>query len=146
MSPSEKLLNSTNSTQNAKEMPEDFSLLFELVFVVGVVLIGGIAMIIMVYTIESYRHKKRKRKILVNKELQSQPDSQRNPKTVSKPATRARYEMEKNLIIGLAVGGGLFVLMSFLICCCRNRVGGSRYGGGDGNYGPDGGDGGDGGS
>ncbi|KAF7942406.1 hypothetical protein EAE99_000456 [Botrytis elliptica] len=47
MSPSGKLLNSTNSTQNAKEIPEDFSLLFELLFVVGVVLIGGIAMIIM---------------------------------------------------------------------------------------------------
>ncbi|KAF7926771.1 uncharacterized protein EAE97_010280 [Botrytis byssoidea] len=70
MSPSQKLPNSTNFTQNTKEIPEDFSHLFELLVVVGVVFVGGIAMILMVYDIESNRDKKRAKEILVDKELQ----------------------------------------------------------------------------
>lgn len=70
MSPSEKLLNSTDFTHNSKEIPGDFSLLFELLVVVGVVFVGGISMILIVYNIESYRDKKRAKMILVDKELQ----------------------------------------------------------------------------
>ncbi|TGO44049.1 hypothetical protein BOTNAR_0975g00010 [Botryotinia narcissicola] len=66
MSPFEKLPNSTSSIHNTKEIPGDFSLLFELLCRV----LGGIAMILMVYTIEDYRDKKRGKKILVEKELQ----------------------------------------------------------------------------
>lgn len=60
---------STNSTHNAKDVPGDLSLSLEFLLVVGVVLIGGVVMVLVVYNIERYRDEMRGRKILGDKEV-----------------------------------------------------------------------------
>ncbi|KAJ8059113.1 hypothetical protein OCU04_012090 [Sclerotinia nivalis] len=55
--------NSTIPNPNAKDFKGDLSLSLELVLVVGIVLIGGIAMIFMVHKAEGYRERKRKGKL-----------------------------------------------------------------------------------
>ncbi|KAF7853875.1 hypothetical protein EAF04_010542 [Stromatinia cepivora] len=56
--------NSTIPNPNTKDFNDDLSLSLELVLVVGIVLIGGIAMIFMVHKTEGYRERKRKRMLL----------------------------------------------------------------------------------
>ncbi|CAD6445905.1 785022b6-97ce-4922-922e-8de0fcf92e65-CDS [Sclerotinia trifoliorum] len=54
---------STTPSPNAKDTKDDVSLSLELVMVVGIVLIGGIAMIFVVHKTEGYRERKRQRKL-----------------------------------------------------------------------------------